>query len=149
MQPIRISCTQSVSKAAPWCNSFLQKFGNDLLDYLAFMRNPNYKDFKVFGCQFEDVFTFILKKTENTAHIMMSGVLTSSGDVMPIFLFPCGLRCEGLHQVRGRADLDGEGGWWKTPRLATEVRAMPQKQENPVLAGRKLLRSYHSKHLAA
>ena len=58
---------------------------------------------------------------------------------------------EGLHQVHGGISvfLDREDGCEKTLCLTTGLFAMPHKQDNPVLAGRKFLRPLHLLHLTA
>ena len=49
----------------------------------------NTKDFRMFGCQSEN--KFILIKTKHPIDMIMFGVVTSDGDVMPSFIFPHGL----------------------------------------------------------
>ena len=47
----------------------------------------------------------------------------------------------------GSAQLNRKGVCWKALHLETGLYVTPHKQENPVLAGRKLLRPHHSCHL--
>ena len=51
-----------------------------------------YEDFTASGCRSEDRFIFILMKTKHPADIMLFGVVTSDVDVMPLFIYPRGLR---------------------------------------------------------
>ena len=49
-------------------------------------RKNQYEDFRVFVCQSEDRFMFILMKANHPLHIMVFGVVTRDDDVMTSFL---------------------------------------------------------------
>ena len=55
-------------------------------------QKPQYKDFRVFGCQSEKRLIFISMKTKHPIHIVVCGVVTSNSGVMPLFIFPHGFR---------------------------------------------------------
>ena len=67
-------------------------------------------------------------------YIMVFGVVTSDGDVMPPFIF-AQTQHGGLHQKPswGITAQNCNGGCWKTLHLATRLWTMPHKQEKRVL----------------
>ena len=83
-------------------------------------------------------------KNKYLVYIVQFGTVSSnSDDMLP---WP---QHKGLYQVPGggRTSLDQEVGCWKTLCLVTERCAVPRKQENPVLAVGKFLRTHHPEHL--
>ena len=69
----------------PWHNSCHNKFGKGILYCLAFI-------LEAFQCQYEDRFIFILMKTKDPLNIMVFKMIIRDGDIMPLFIFPHGLR---------------------------------------------------------
>ena len=78
---------------------------------------------------------------KHPVYIMVFGVVTSDGDVMPSFIFPQSFRLNTEDDIKC---LDREGGYWNTVRLVRGLCSMPHKQKNPVLTVRKFLRPHHS-----
>ena len=137
VQQSRLNGTLSVRKVAPWRNSLLQKFGNDMLYCLIFTPDASIY-FRVFGWSSEEI--LILMKTKPPFHIMVLGVVTTEDDIMLSFIWPK-TQQEDRYQVSevGSALLDRWDGCWKNLH-----QAMPHKQENPVLPVKKFLKLHHS-----
>ena len=80
----------------------------------------NAKDFRVFGCQTAERYSW---KPKHPVYIIVFGVVTSDGNAIPSFIFPTYAQTQHrcLHQVLGggSAVLDWEGGC-----------TMPHKQNN-------------------
>ena len=95
----------------------------------------------------------ILMKTKQPVHIMEFGVPATDGDVMPSYIFPCGSRLKTEAYIKCLEEVVlswiERVCYLKTLHLAIELCTMPYKQENPLLAVRKFLWSYHPLHLAA
>ena len=113
-----------VSKVELWCNILLKKFGNCTLNCKHSYRKRKYKLFRVFGCQSEERFIFVLIKPEDP-DIMVFGVVTYSGDVISSFsTYMASFSIwRSTSSTRRRPLLT-----WFDP--ATGVCAMSHKQEN-------------------
>ena len=79
-------------------------------------------------------------KSKHPIHIMMFGVITKDGDVMP-------LRLDTVAHIR--TDLDREGGYRKTLRLTARHWDMTHEKENPVVAVKIFPRPHPFKNLAS
>ena len=104
------------------------------------------EDFRMFGCQSEDRFIFLIMKTKHSVHIMVFGVVKSKSDVMPPFISPHNLMLSREVYIKCLVEVELPWIEWlvaKRLHLATELGAMPHKQENPILTVRKFLQPHH------
>ena len=74
-----------------------------------------YKGFRMFGCQSEDKFIFILMKSKHLVHIKMFW------EVMRWWHYASIHHSMWPQIQHGGAGLDREGGWWKTLWLTTRL----------------------------
>ena len=104
--------------------------------------------FRVFGCQSEDRFIWILMKVKSLADNMVFGMVTSDGDVIPPFIYPHGLRLNKEAYIKCLEGVvpTGSTGWLlEDPMSGNRTLSHAHKQENPVLAGVTFLQTYHLK----
>ena len=97
----------------------------------------------------------IVRKTKHPVHIMVFGVITGDGNIIPLFIFSYGLRLNTEAYIAWIMRLVAERIYiwqqdsaqtccWKELHLTEGHCVMPHKLENLVLVVRKILRPHHS-----
>ncbi len=80
--------------------------------------SERHKDFKVFECQFEDTFVFILNKTKHQGHIIVFRVISNNGDFMALIISMIFDSTQRSLSSGDNVDLNRESGSWKILHLS-------------------------------
>ncbi|QQP48524.1 Uncharacterized protein FKW44_008881, partial [Caligus rogercresseyi] len=95
----------------------------------------------------------IVAQTKFPAAVIVFGIISSDGDVMPPHFFPKGLRLDSegyVDTLEGcGGPLDKEGCRWETLRVPARLGALPHLVQNPEVAVLEPGRLHEPEHLAA
>ena len=135
----RFSCTQSMKKTAPWCNSYHLKFGSGWLFFIAFTQNL-LEGFQNVWLSTRERIIIHVKKSKTPVYIMMFHAVTSNGNFMPLFIFSRGL----IHNIEAFIKYpDRESCCWKITLLVTGLITILHKQKNSTHVAKKFQLSHH------
>ena len=140
-----------MKKTLSWCNSFHQEFRNGMLNGLAFVPEAPIQRFQslwvsLWGQIHIYIYIYILMQGKHQVHSRMFWVVISYDDAMSPFIFLHGLRLNTETYIgpRGSSDtLNRECCCWKILCTAKGFCTTSNKQENPMLAVRKILWTHY------